>query len=83
MHIITQTLNAGAYEIGDDNMTTEERVDQLVEQIMNNLMEIESLGYEQVEDRIMNIAPIHEDLSKLGSIEKFYITFVYKPHKQM
>lgn len=38
-------------------MTTEERVDQ----IMNNLMEIESLGYEQVEDKIMSIEPIHED----------------------
>lgn len=29
-------------------MTTEERVDQLVEQIMSNLMEIESLGYKQM-----------------------------------
>lgn len=42
-------------------MTTEERVDQLVEQIMNNLMEIENLGYKQVEDRIMSIEPMHED----------------------
>ena len=42
-------------------MTTEERIDQLVNQIMSNLMEIESLGCEQVEDRIMNIAPMHED----------------------
>lgn len=42
-------------------MTTEERIDQLVNQIMSNLMEIESLGYEQVENRIMSIEPIHED----------------------
>lgn len=44
-----------------NNMTTEERVDQLVEQIMSNLMEIESLGYEYAENRIINISPIHED----------------------
>lgn len=42
-------------------MTTEERVDQLVEQIMNNLMEIESLGYQQIEKMIVNITPSHED----------------------
>ena len=44
-----------------NNMTTEERVDQLVEQIMKNLDEIENLGYEFVENRIINIAPMHED----------------------
>lgn len=44
-----------------NNMTTEERVDQLVEQIMSNLIEIESLDYEFIENRIINIAPIHED----------------------
>lgn len=42
-------------------MTTEERVDQLVEQIMSNLMEIESLGYEQIEKMIVNIILSHED----------------------
>ena len=44
-----------------NNMTTEERVDQLIEQIMSNLMEIESLGYEYAGNRIINISPIHED----------------------
>ena len=44
-----------------NNMTTEERVDQLIEQIMSNLMEIESLGYEYAGNRITNISPIHED----------------------
>ena len=44
-----------------NNMTTEERVDQLVEQIIKNLDEIENLGYEFVENRIINIAPMHED----------------------
>lgn len=42
-------------------MTTEEKVDQLVEQIMKNLDEIENLGYEFVENRIINISPMHED----------------------
>lgn len=49
------------WEMEDDNMTTEEKVDQLAEQIMKNLDEIESLGYEYAEHRIINISPIHED----------------------
>lgn len=49
-------------------MTTEERVDQLVEQIMKNLDEIENLGYEFVENRIINIAPMHEDKMVLVEI---------------